>query len=197
MRLSRSRRESDADMLLKALTFDVDGTLAETEELHRICCNDAFANAGHGWEWRRDRYCQLLKVTGGKERIRHYLDRISLDLGTDAAARIAELHAEKNRLYAHRTALGVALRPAVRRLIGVKFVVKRVKADERKPHGLNYNLTLHDESGERIVGFDNAHPVPTPGGPAGKKRVVNDHRHRFKTIRPYDYKDAATLLEDF
>lgn len=79
----------------------------------------------------------------------------------------------------------------------VKFVVKRVKADERKPHGLNYSLTLHDKSGERIVGFDNAHPVPTQGGPAGKKRVVNDHRHRFKTIRPYDYKDAATLLEDF
>ena len=75
--------------------------------------------------------------------------------------------------------------------------VKRVKADERKPHGLNYSLTLHDKSGERIVGFDNAHPVPTQGGPAGKKRVVNDHRHRFKTIRPYDYKDAATLLEDF
>jgi phosphoglycolate phosphatase-like HAD superfamily hydrolase len=70
VRLSRSRRESDADMLLKALTFDVDGTLAETEELHRICFNDAFANAGHGWEWPRDRYCQLLKVTGGKERIR-------------------------------------------------------------------------------------------------------------------------------
>jgi len=45
----------------------------------------------------------------------------------------------------------------------VKFVVKRVKADERKPHGLNYSLTLHDKSGERIVGFDNAHPVPTQG----------------------------------
>jgi HAD superfamily hydrolase (TIGR01509 family) len=105
-------------MLLKALIFDVYGTLAETEELHRICFNDAFANAGHGWEWPRDLYCQLLKVTGGKERIRHYLDCMDLDLGTDAAARIAELHAEKNRLYAHRTALGVALRPGVRRLIG-------------------------------------------------------------------------------
>jgi HAD superfamily hydrolase (TIGR01509 family) len=105
-------------MLLKALIFDVDGTLAETEELHRICFNDAFANAGHGWEWPRDLYCQLLKVTGGKERIRHYLDCMDLDLGTDAAARIAELHAEKNRLYAHRTASGVALRPGVRRLIG-------------------------------------------------------------------------------
>jgi hypothetical protein len=60
-----------------------------------------------------------------------------------------------------------------------------------------YSLTLHNKSGERIVGFDNAHPVPTQSGPAGKKRIVNDHKHRFKTIRPYDYKDAATLLEDF
>lgn len=104
-------------MLLKALIFDVDGTLAETEELHRICFNEAFANAGHDWEWPRELYCQLLKVTGGKERIRHYLDCMGLDLGTDAAARIGELHAEKNRLYAHRTASGVALRPGVRRLI--------------------------------------------------------------------------------
>lgn len=103
-------------MLLKALIFDVDGTLAETEELHRICFNEAFANAGHDWEWPRELYCQLLKVTGGKERIRHYLDCMGLDLGPDAA-RIGELHAEKNRLYAHRTASGVALRPGVRRLI--------------------------------------------------------------------------------
>lgn len=104
-------------MPLKALIFDVDGTLAETEELHRICFNEAFANAGHDWEWSREVYCQLLKVTGGKERIRHYLDCRGLDLGMDAAARIAVLHAEKNRLYAHRTASGVALRPGVRRLI--------------------------------------------------------------------------------
>lgn len=104
-------------MPLKALIFDVDGTLAETEELHRICFNDAFANAGHDWEWPRELYSQLLKVTGGKERIRHYLDCMGLDLGPDAAARIAVLHAEKNRLYAHRTASDVALRPGVRRLI--------------------------------------------------------------------------------
>ncbi|YCI06317.1 HAD-IA family hydrolase (plasmid) [Ensifer sp. D2-11] len=104
-------------MLLKALIFDVDGTLAETEELHRICFNDAFANAGHDWEWPRELYYQLLKVTGGKERIRHYFDCMGLDVGTDSTARVAELHAEKNRLYALRTASGVALRPGVRRLI--------------------------------------------------------------------------------
>jgi HAD superfamily hydrolase (TIGR01509 family) len=104
-------------MPLKALLFDVDGTLAETEELHRICFNEAFAKGGHDWEWPRDLYRDLLKITGGKERIRHYLDRIGLEIGADAAAKVAALHAEKNRLYALRTKFGVALRPGVARLI--------------------------------------------------------------------------------
>ncbi|VTZ65916.1 conserved hypothetical protein [Sinorhizobium medicae] len=78
----------------------------------------------------------------------------------------------------------------------VKFVVKRVKADERNPHGLNYSPCMISRASALS---DSIMPIqsPTQGGPAGKKRVVNDHRHRFKTIRPYDYKDAATLLEDF
>jgi HAD superfamily hydrolase (TIGR01509 family) len=104
-------------MPLKALLFDVDGTLAETEELHRICFNEAFANASHDWDWPQDLYRDLLKVTGGKERICHYLDRMGLDVGADAAARVAALHAEKNRLYALKTNSGVALRPGIRRLI--------------------------------------------------------------------------------
>lgn len=104
-------------MLLKAILFGADGTLAETEELHRICFNEAFAKAGHDWEWPQELYRDLLKIPGGKERIRHYLDRIGLDIGADAAASVAALHAEKNRLYALRTKSGVALRPSVARLI--------------------------------------------------------------------------------
>jgi hypothetical protein len=55
----------------------------------------------------------------------------------------------------------------------VRFVVTRVPASPEKPHGLNYSLTLHGPDGERLVGFDNAHPVARPkrGGP-------QDHRHR-------------------
>lgn len=78
----------------------------------------------------------------------------------------------------------------------VKFVVKRVDPSPERPHGLSYSLTLHDEKGERLVGFDNAHPVPSQQGPAGK-RGKYDHRHRFKSVRPYEYQDAATLLADF
>jgi hypothetical protein len=74
----------------------------------------------------------------------------------------------------------------------VRFVVTRVPASPEKPHGLDYSLTLHGPDGERLVGFDNAHPVAQQkrGGP-------QDHRHRLRTIRPYEYHDAATLLADF
>ena len=79
----------------------------------------------------------------------------------------------------------------------VKFVVKRVEPSAERPHGLSYSLTLHAENGDRLVGFDNAHPVSAHRGPAGRRRIAHDHRHRFKTIRPYEYRDAATLLADF
>jgi hypothetical protein len=79
----------------------------------------------------------------------------------------------------------------------VKFSVKRVVPTSERPHGLSYSLTLHAESGERLVGFDNAHNVQPTAGPSGKSRMRHDHKHHLRTIRPYDYQDAATLLADF
>lgn len=74
----------------------------------------------------------------------------------------------------------------------VRFVVTRVPVSPEKPHGLDYSLTLHGPDGERLVGFDNAHPAGRQrrGGP-------QDHRHRLTTVRPYDYRDAGSLLSDF
>jgi HAD superfamily hydrolase (TIGR01509 family) len=102
---------------LHAIIFDVDGTLAETEELHRHAFNEAFAAAGLAWNWDQALYARLLEVTGGKERIRHYLDAYSPgeSLGADA---IAALHADKTVRYAHLVESGgVSLRPGVGRLI--------------------------------------------------------------------------------
>jgi len=79
----------------------------------------------------------------------------------------------------------------------VRFVVTAVSPSAEKPHGLDYSLTLHGPDGERLVGFDNAHPVRASRGPGGRGTDAQDHKHRFKTVRPYDYQDAATLLEDF
>jgi hypothetical protein len=73
----------------------------------------------------------------------------------------------------------------------VKFVVRKVPVTPERPHGLDYSLTLHEASGARLVGFDNAHPA------SGSKDRAKDHRHRLKSVKPYVYRDAATLLEDF
>src|SRR5262245_16541744 len=72
----------------------------------------------------------------------------------------------------------------------VRFVVKSVPVDPERPHGLSYSLTLHDEWGDRLVGFDNAHPVSAQAGPAGRRRASRDHRHRLKSVRRYEYQDA-------
>ena len=56
---------------VRALLFDVDGTLAETEEGHRQAFNEVFVASGIPWRWEQDHYRELLRVTGGKERMLH------------------------------------------------------------------------------------------------------------------------------
>ena len=79
----------------------------------------------------------------------------------------------------------------------VKFVVVRTEVTRERPHGLSYSLTLHAPDGARLVGFDNAHAVRQRRGPGTQTRGERDHRHRLRSIQPYEYRDAATLLEDF
>ena len=80
----------------------------------------------------------------------------------------------------------------------VTFAVARITPSPDRPHGLNYALTLYDrKTGERLVGFDNAHAVAPTKGPGGRQRQKFDHKHRLRTIQPYDYQDAATLIAGF
>ena len=79
----------------------------------------------------------------------------------------------------------------------VKFIVRRTEVTPQRPHGLSYSLTLHAPDGARLVGFDNAHPVGGRRGPGARRSRESDHRHRLRSVGPYDYTDAATLLEDF
>lgn len=105
---------------LRALIFDVDGTLAETEELHRRAFNAAFAEAGLSWHWSRRRYRALLAVTGGKERLRHFLEAEAPPGAErlETARAVAALHAAKTRHYlALLEREGGALRPGVRALV--------------------------------------------------------------------------------
>ncbi len=107
-------------MQLKALIFDVDGTLAETEEIHRKAFNRAFADAGLNWHWSRECYRELLVVSGGKERIRHYISENDPKQAyrKNLTQWIADLHQAKTAHYTRIMATGeVELRPGVERLI--------------------------------------------------------------------------------
>ncbi len=88
---------------LRALIFDVDGTLAETErDGHRVAFNRAFAAQGLDWHWDVPTYGRWLRISGGRERIRAYIDtRDDAPVETsERDALAAALHRRKNRAYA-------------------------------------------------------------------------------------------------
>lgn len=107
--------------MLSALLWDVDGTLAETErDGHRVAFNQAFAEHGLAWRWDTERYGQLLRITGGRERLlaamQEEADAPALPGEREALA--LALHQAKNRCYARGVQEGaIALRPAVASLI--------------------------------------------------------------------------------
>lgn len=108
-------------MSLQALLFDVDGTLADTErDGHRPAFNLAFVEAGLDWHWDVGLYGELLAVTGGKERMYHYITHFRPDYAkpADFAELVARLHAAKTRHYTALLARGeIPLRPGVARLL--------------------------------------------------------------------------------
>jgi len=108
-------------MRLKALIFDVDGTLAETErDGHRPAFNRAFADRCLHWNWDESLYGRLLDVTGGKERMYHFANEYlgGHERPEDLDTLVPELHAAKNRHYAGIIEAGeIALRPGIRRIL--------------------------------------------------------------------------------
>ena len=107
-------------MKLEALIFDVDGTLADTEEAHRRAFNEAFRQCGVEWHWSRDEYVRLLRTTGGKERLAAYIDSLPLPAGERQAllGRADAIHRAKTENYARMVAAGDApLRDGVARLL--------------------------------------------------------------------------------
>ena len=80
-----------------------------------------------------------------------------------------------------------------------KFEIVRGKKSARCPHGLRYSFTLHDESGKRLMGFDNAHPVRDPGSRFKATAETADHWHRDEKDkgRRYVFTTAEQLIVDF
>ncbi|SEN96047.1 HAD family hydrolase [Bradyrhizobium sp. OK095] len=153
-----------------ALIFDVDGTLAETEELHRQAFNHAFARAGLDWQWDRAVYKDLLRVTGGKERMRAY--HAQLEIAPPLSdADIAELHRIKTAHYAGLIETGCCpLRPGVAELlVAAGMRGQRLAIATTTSHG-NIDALLSQALGTRwaadfdavVAGDDVRHKKPAP-----------------------------------
>ena len=107
-------------MTIKAILFDVDGTLADTEDAHRIAFNNTFAENGLNWNWDVTLYGKLLKVTGGKERIKYFVENFlpEFEKPTDYDGFVKYLHQVKTAHYTAMLADGhILLRPGIKRLI--------------------------------------------------------------------------------
>lgn len=103
---------------LTTLIFDVDGTIADTEGAHCVAFNRAFDELGLGWHWDDALYIQLLEISGGKERVKHYWQQARPDVRSiDAQAMqdtINRIHELKTAYYEEAVNSGsISIRPGI------------------------------------------------------------------------------------
>ena len=182
-------------MTLQALIFDVDGTVADTEEVHRQAFNAAFLAMDLGWNWSEDDYMELLKVSGGPERLAHYIS--SLRAKPEEKQRLSGLvpaiHREKTRLYYELISDGRAVaRPGVARLMneareaGLKLALAATSSTA------NIEALVGAVLGPKALGWFSA--VASADEVAQKKPAPDLYRRIVGTLRVPA--DACVAIED-
>jgi HAD superfamily hydrolase (TIGR01509 family) len=159
-------------MALEALLFDVDGTLADTErDGHRPAFNRAFQEFGLDWDWDAELYGKLLAVTGGKERIRYFVENFlpGYEKPADFDALVAQLHQAKTRHYTAMLADGaIPVRAGIRRLLneareaGMRLAVVTTTTPQNVTELLRHSLTEDAESWFEVIAAGDIVPAKKP-----------------------------------
>lgn len=80
-----------------------------------------------------------------------------------------------------------------------KIKANLVEPCEKRPHGISYTFTFHNDKGTRIFGMDNKH-IPKNRRKGYHGRIVeHDHVHQDENDKgtAYAFVDAETLMTDF
>jgi len=172
----------------RAVLFDVDGTISETEgDGHLPAFNQVFQEFGLPWYWRPADYAQLLGITGGAERMLAYAQTLgeSFVQSADGRDRIRQMHQRKNEIYAERLKSGL-IRPRqgfvdlVRKIVASKLDWAVVTTTSRANWDAlwAYAIAPHGELPMpkiTICGEDVAHKKPDPeaDSPNGLRSAID------------------------
>lgn len=195
---------------LKGIIFDVDGTLADTEQDgHLAACNEAFERMGFDICWTWEEFKDLLKIPGNARRMRMALSTRTPLSGAEIDRIVPELFALKKEIYLKRVG-DLPLRPGVERIIreaidrGVRLAIVSV-SDEEQIRALlktqlpgafeHFDPILGKQSGEKSAALF-ADCVAKIGCDPSDVLVIEDSEKGFKAAKEAGLR-CAVVYNDY